>query len=277
MFTRGRVGPSVIFRGIHFFVSFVGPDIMIGRWRHCRMSSDRTSAKWHSWTWLQTWRTCFFRAPQYVRPINCVLSTPLLLKEMLRNEGSRFFYTVTRCMPGGRLWLVESRAPSLWLVIRYSALIGWHTRAPSLWLVESRAPSLWLVESRAIGGATVECPRIAPQRNGIRISTTRRDGRVFAKLRNFPHKSTCYQHRCCCRKDREMKAHAFYAARCMPGGRLWLVDTLELLPSDWLNLEPLALDTPRPMRLIWIRSYYSAVRVAILLSGPCRTVMSRLL
>ena len=30
MFTRGRVGPSVIFRGIHFFVSFVGPDIMIG-------------------------------------------------------------------------------------------------------------------------------------------------------------------------------------------------------------------------------------------------------
>ncbi len=74
---------------------------------------------------------------------------------------------------------------------------------------------------------------------------------------------------------REMKAHACYTvARCMPGGRLWLVDTLELLPSDWLNLEPLALDTPQTDALDWIRSYYSAVRVAILLSGPCRTVMS---
>ena len=41
-----------------------------------------------------------------------------------------------------------------------------------------------------LGGATVKGPQIAPQRNGIRISTTRRDGRVFAKLRNFPHKST---------------------------------------------------------------------------------------
>ena len=49
-----------------------------------------------------------------------------------------------------------------------------------------------------------------------------------------------------------------------------MVDTLELLPSDWLNLEPLALDTPRPMRLIEYdrttqRSalqYYSAVRAA---------------
>ena len=36
-----------------------------------------------------------------------------------------------------------------------------------------------------------------------------------------------------------------------------MVDTLELLPSDWLNLEPLAFDTPPR-----------------LLSGPCRTVMS---
>ena len=70
------------------------------RWRHHRMSSDRTSAKWHSWTWLQTWRTCFFRAPQYVRPINCVLSTPLLLKEMLRNEGSRFFFYTVSCPRG---------------------------------------------------------------------------------------------------------------------------------------------------------------------------------
>ena len=30
-----------------------------------------------------------------------------------------------------------------------------------------------------IAGATVECPRIAPRRNGIRWETTRRDGRVF--------------------------------------------------------------------------------------------------
>ena len=37
---------------------------------------------------------------------------------------------------------------------------------------------LLLVESRAIGGATGECPRIAPRRNGIRDRDSRRVGRV---------------------------------------------------------------------------------------------------
>ena len=36
-----------------------------------------------------------------------------------------------------------------------------------------------------IGGATVECPQIAPQRNGIRDCDSRGDGRVFAKLLGF--------------------------------------------------------------------------------------------
>ena len=35
-----------------------------------------------------------------------------------------------------------------------------------------------MVESRAIGGATGECPRIAPWRNGIRDRDSRRVGRV---------------------------------------------------------------------------------------------------
>ena len=35
-----------------------------------------------------------------------------------------------------------------------------------------------MVESRTIGGATGECPRIAPRRNGIRDSDSRRVGRV---------------------------------------------------------------------------------------------------
>ena len=35
-----------------------------------------------------------------------------------------------------------------------------------------------MVESRAIGGATGECPRIAPRRNGIRDRDSRRVGRV---------------------------------------------------------------------------------------------------
>ena len=163
------------------------------------------------------------------------------------------------------LWLVESRAPSLWLVMRYSALIGWHTRAPSLWLVESRAPSLWLVESRPLGGATVKGPQIAPQRNGIRISTTRRDGRVFAKLRNFPHKST-------------RNEGARLLCRALHAGRKALIGWHTRAPSLWL-VESRAPCTryPQTDALDWIRSYYSAVRVAILLSGPCRTVMSRLL
>ena len=46
----------------------------------------------------------------------------------------------------------------------------------------------------AIGGATVECPRIAPQRDGIRLETTRRDGRVFDALHNILFKSTCCRH-----------------------------------------------------------------------------------
>ena len=33
-----------------------------------------------------------------------------------------------------------------------------------------------------IGGATGECPRIAPRRNGIRDRDSRRDGRVFSAL-----------------------------------------------------------------------------------------------
>ena len=35
-----------------------------------------------------------------------------------------------------------------------------------------------MVESRTIGGATGECPRIAPRRNGIRDRDSRRVGRV---------------------------------------------------------------------------------------------------
>ena len=39
-----------------------------------------------------------------------------------------------------------------------------------------------MVESREIGGATGECPRIARRRNGIRDRDSRRNGRVFSAL-----------------------------------------------------------------------------------------------
>ena len=39
-----------------------------------------------------------------------------------------------------------------------------------------------MVESRAIGGATVECQRITPRRNGIRDRDSRRYGRVLSAL-----------------------------------------------------------------------------------------------
>ena len=50
----------------------------------------------------------FFRAPQYVRPINCVLSTPLLLKKD-REMKAHAFYTVSgprvACREEGSDWL----------------------------------------------------------------------------------------------------------------------------------------------------------------------------
>ena len=100
---------------------------------------------------------------------------------------------------------------------------------------------------------------------GIRISTTRRDGRVFAKLRNFPHKST-------------RSEGARLLCRALHAERKALIGWHTRAPSLWL-VESRAPCTryPQTDALDWIRSYYSAVRVAILLSGPCRTVMSRLL
>ena len=48
-------------------------------------------------------------------------------------------------------------------------------------------------ESRAIGGASVECPPIAPREIVTSVSTTRGDGRVFAKLLTaFTHESTSF-------------------------------------------------------------------------------------
>ena len=43
----------------------------------------------------------------------------------------------------------------------------------------------------AIGGATVECPRIAPQRNGIRERDSRRDGRVFFRALQYVRPINC--------------------------------------------------------------------------------------
>ena len=43
----------------------------------------------------------------------------------------------------------------------------------------------WLI-LQPIDGAAVECPRIAPQRNGIQWQTMRRDGRLFAALHARP-------------------------------------------------------------------------------------------
>ena len=85
MFTSGRVGPSVIFRGIHC-VSFVGPDIMIG---------------WSSRDVFVMRSTIFFSNRRVVGTVS--------LKEMLRNEGSSFFYTVScprgACREEGSDWL----------------------------------------------------------------------------------------------------------------------------------------------------------------------------
>ena len=43
-----------------------------------------------------------------------------------------------------------------------------------------------------LGGASVECPPIAPREIVTSVSTTRGDGRVFAKLLRFPHESTSF-------------------------------------------------------------------------------------
>ena len=45
---------------------------------------------------------------------------------------------------------------------------------------------LGLVEYPAIGGATVECTQNAPREIVTSVSTTRGDGRVFAKLHKIP-------------------------------------------------------------------------------------------
>ena len=83
MFTSGRVGPSVIFRGIHC-VSFVGPDIMIG---------------WSSRDVFLMRSTIFFSNRRVVGTVS--------LKEMLRNEGSSFFIpSVVREVHAGRKALI---------------------------------------------------------------------------------------------------------------------------------------------------------------------------
>ena len=88
-----------------------------------------------------------------------------------------------------------------------------------------------MVQSRAIGGATVECPRIAPQRNGIRERDSRRDGRVFFRAPQYVRPINCVLSTpLLLKKDREMKAHAFYT---VSGPRVACREE----GSDWLNLE----------------------------------------
>ena len=102
----------------------------------------------------------------------------------------------------------------------------------------------------AIGGATVECPRIAAWGNGTRSETTRRDGRVLLRstisLTNRRAVGTASLKEML----RNEGTRLLYRQRCDITQRSvllrsdWSSDT----PSDWLNLEPLAL--PRPVRLI---------------------------
>ena len=103
-------------------------------------------------------------------------------------------------------------------------------------------------------------------------SKTRAFGRVFAKLHTvlslslskIPSQIDVVLVLCHWRKWEKWRHSAFYTvrgtARCMPGGRLWLVESRapslwlvniyspvigqQILSSDWLNLEPLALDDP---------------------------------
>ena len=104
----------------------------------------------------------------------------------------------------------------------------------------------------AIGGATVECPRIAPRRNGTRSETTRRDGRDAdtISLTNRRAVGTASLNE----MTRNEGADLLYRQRCDITQRSVLLRcdwssssfalighrTLELLRSDWSNLEPLA-------------------------------------
>ena len=76
-----------------------------------------------------------------------------------------------------------------------------------------------------IGGATVECPLIAPRRNGTRCVATTGNGCVFAKLHKIPSQIDVVSGTCHRRKCGEMKEQCLLypqkgTAHCILGGRL---------------------------------------------------------
>ena len=156
-------------------------------------------------------------------------------------------------MPGRRLWLVDTRAPSLWSVEPTTA----H------WM---RGDSLWLVDTLTDGGATVDSHRVAAWRNGIRDRDSRWYGRVFFALQsafsNFPHKPTCYR-TCVIDWNAEKWRHTSFIPSAVPRiacrevGSHWL--NLELAPLSnvpWLHLGEMAFESqPRDgMDVFFLRS-----------------------
>ena len=115
-----------------------------------------------------------------------------------------------------------------------------------------------LLKERARFLAEFEWPRTTLRRNVTRVTATSRDGRVFAPLHNFLTNRRVVGTASLKERVRNEGAGLLYchryrralnAGRTAPIGRhssLALIghQTLELLRSDWLNLEPLALDNP---------------------------------
>ena len=79
-----------------------------------------------------------------------------------------------------------------------------------------------------IGGATVECPLIAPRRNGTRCVATTGNGCVFAKLHKIPSQIDVLTGTCHRREWEKRRNSAFY--------NLPRVACREDC-SDWTNLE----------------------------------------
>ena len=105
----------------------------------------------------------------------------LTTSDVGRDAMNRFYYlniwAVYNFCRGDRVWWMSGRRPHVahLCIVAVLAVI----QQPR---VECREDGSDWSTGTVIGGATVECPRIALGRNGIRIWTTRGDGCVSAKL-----------------------------------------------------------------------------------------------
>ena len=93
-------------------------------------------------------------------------------------------------------------------------------------------------ESRAIGGATVECPPNAPREIVTSVSTTRGDGRVFAKLLTaFTHNPTSFLDCVIEGNGRNEGTVHFITYRALHAGRTALIGRHRRMSPDYTSDE----------------------------------------